>query len=172
MDWNFEVYNSPSALLSAQLPIKRKVNKIILHYSAIPHPPLGKALRQIEAIHKNHTERGWSGIGYHIAVHPSGVLISCRPLKLVGAHCRGHNTGSVGVVMLTDREYLSTNPPLLQWVTVDLLKQLCTAFNIDRTQVFLHKQFNQTECPPITREFEEYLHKAGFTSIQRGGNNG
>jgi N-acetylmuramoyl-L-alanine amidase len=169
-DWKFEMFVDPNEYIKKQGQITRRLDKIVLHYSAVEHPPLGKLLEHIAAIDKWHREHnGWSGIGYHIAVHPSGYFVSCRPLNLVGAHCRGHNIGSIGVVMLCDEEYLKSSPPLLQWTTIKLLKALCSAYNIDRAAVFLHKQFNQTNCPPISEAFEKYLHEAGFTSIRRDG---
>ena len=170
--WTFKIYNSPKTLLEEQPSITRKINKIVLHYTAVPHAPIGKALAQLEAIDTYHKNKGWTGIGYHIAVHPSGHVISCRPLNLSGAHCRGHNRDSVGVVMMTDADYLQTNPPLLMWVVVDTLKTLCQHFGISRESVFLHKQYNKTDCPPITQHFEKYLHEAGFKNINRlGGGN-
>jgi hypothetical protein len=167
--WDFVAYKSADALLEEQLPLKREVNKIVLHYTAIPHPPMGKAINQLEAIDNYHREHNrWKGIGYHIAIHPSGLVIACRPLRLAGAHANGHNLHSIGVVMMCDADYLQTNPPLLHWVVVDTLKTLCIKLGIDRENVFLHRQLNKTQCPPITKHFEEYLHKAGFTSISTG----
>lgn len=167
--WSFAVYNSPRTLIEEQLPVRRTINKIVLHYSAVPNPSVGNLLKHLEAIDETHRERGYMGIGYHIAVHPSGLVVACRPLRISGAHCRGHNNASVGVVMLSNKQYLQTNPPLLQWVTVDTLKQLCIMLGVDRHSVFLHRQLNRTECPPITREFEKYLHDAGFINVSLGG---
>ncbi|MEM4168001.1 MAG: N-acetylmuramoyl-L-alanine amidase [Candidatus Caldarchaeum sp.] len=165
--WQFKTYNSIASLLLEQQPIGRKINKIVLHYSAVPHPPLGKVLEHVAAIDKFHREKnGWVGIGYHIAIHPSGVIVSCRPLRVVGSHSRGHNTGSVGVVMLCDSDYLKSDPPLLVSTVIHVLNGLCSELGIDKGAVFLHRQLNQTICPPITERFLGQLHKAGFTNVR------
>ncbi|MEM4168044.1 MAG: N-acetylmuramoyl-L-alanine amidase [Candidatus Caldarchaeum sp.] len=164
--WQFKTYNTVGSLLLEQQPIGRKINKIVLHYSAVPHPPLGKVIEHVNAIDRFHREKnGWTGIGYHIGIHPSGVLVSCRPLRIVGSHAKGHNTGSVGVVMLCDSDYLKTDPPLLISTTVHVLNGLCSELGIDKGAVFLHRQLNQTVCPPITMNFLNQLRNAGFTNV-------
>jgi hypothetical protein len=39
----------------------------------------------------------WSDIGYHHLIDRDGTLAVGRPIERVGAHVRGHNTGTIGV---------------------------------------------------------------------------
>jgi len=45
-----------------------------------------------------HLQRGWSGIGYHYVVKLDGTIEKGRPDWKVGAHVKGFNRNSIGVV--------------------------------------------------------------------------
>lgn len=167
--WQFKVYQSINELLAEQRPVKRQINKIVLHYSAIPAPAPKRIIEQLEAIDKYHREaNGWKGIGYHIAIHPNGTVASCRPLRLSGAHANGHNNTSIGVVMLID-DFVANSPEPLMSTTIGVLGALCKEFSIPKEAVFLHRQLNPTVCPPIGQAFVDKLRKSGFTSISLKG---
>ncbi len=53
-----------------------------------------------EALLRFHRSLGWSGIGYHFAVSPDGVVYNTRPFDVQGAHAYGRNSGSLGIVLL------------------------------------------------------------------------
>lgn len=60
--------------------------------------PIGNKVAEIDRWHK---DRGWSGgIGYHYVIDRSGVFSKGRPLDKVGAHVKGHNTGTVGICLI------------------------------------------------------------------------
>ena len=46
-------------------------------------------MRSIQSFHQN--TRGWSDIGYHYVIMPSGRIYEGRGYGVVGAHCPGHN---------------------------------------------------------------------------------
>ena len=71
----------------------RAINKIILHCSATPE---GRHTT-VEDIRLWHKQRGWSDIGYHYVIYLDGTIHNGRPIKQIGAHTKGHNTGSIGV---------------------------------------------------------------------------
>lgn len=72
----------------------RKINKIIIHCSATPE---GREL-DFGEIKKWHVEgNGWSDVGYHYIIHLDGVVEHGRPLENAGAHCKGHNSDSIGI---------------------------------------------------------------------------
>lgn len=50
-----------------------------------------------EMVDEWHLARGWSGIGYHYLISAGGIVRKGRADSTVGAHCHGHNTGSIGV---------------------------------------------------------------------------
>lgn len=45
-----------------------------------------------------HKQRGWKGIGYHYVVDLNGNIEKGRPDWKIGAHVKGHNRHSIGVV--------------------------------------------------------------------------
>lgn len=73
---------------------RRNVREIIVHCTATRR---GREVSVAE-IDRWHRERGFAGIGYHYVVHADGKVEPGRSEGLAGAHCRGHNAFSVGVV--------------------------------------------------------------------------
>jgi N-acetylmuramoyl-L-alanine amidase len=76
----------------------RAINKIILHCSATTE---GRRTT-VEDIRNWHKQRGFNDIGYHYVVYLDGSIHNGRDVELVGAHTKGHNTGSIGFVMLAE----------------------------------------------------------------------
>ena len=72
----------------------RTITLIIIHCSATPD---GKNL-SFEACRADHIRhRGFKDIGYHYYVTRDGTVHRGRPEEVVGAHCRNHNSHSIGV---------------------------------------------------------------------------
>lgn len=72
----------------------RTISLIIIHCSATPE---GQSL-SVEACRQDHIQhRGFNDIGYHFYITRDGEIHPGRPLEKVGAHCRHHNTHSIGV---------------------------------------------------------------------------
>lgn len=71
----------------------RPIDRIIIHCSATPE---GREV-SAEEIRQWHRQRGFADIGYHFVVHRDGRVDTGRPLTQTGAHCRGHNKGSIGI---------------------------------------------------------------------------
>ncbi len=72
----------------------RTITLIIIHCSATPE---GKSL-SAEACRLDHIlHRGFRDIGYHFYITRDGEIHQGRSLEKVGAHCRNHNTHSIGI---------------------------------------------------------------------------
>ncbi len=71
----------------------RKINEIIVHCTATA---AGKevSVKQIDAWHRS---CGYKSIGYHFVVTINGTVLTGRPVKEAGAHCKGHNAHSIGI---------------------------------------------------------------------------
>jgi hypothetical protein len=94
----------------------RKIAKIVIHCSASPNGKQ-KTLEQLRAEHK---ARGFSDIGYHWIIQPSGQLLPGRKEGIVGAHVQGHNSDSIGVCMIGLSKFT-----LQQWGTLaEIVSQL------------------------------------------------
>ena len=72
----------------------RKINKIILHSTATPE---GRDI-DAEDIKRWHIMKGWATIGYHYVVKLDGTIQNGRSVHDVGAHTKGLNRTSIGVV--------------------------------------------------------------------------
>lgn len=72
----------------------RVINHIVVHCTAT------KEHQEVSAadIDRWHKQRGWSGIGYHYVVKLDGTVEKGRSDSQIGAHVKGHNTDSIGVV--------------------------------------------------------------------------
>lgn len=81
------------------------VTEVILHTSATPGGWANgmTVLDVVGEIDRWHKERGWKGIGYHRVIMPNGDIGVGRSIYDIGAHVRGHNTGSIGICLIPVR---------------------------------------------------------------------
>ncbi len=75
----------------------RKINEIILHCSATP-ASMDIGAKEIRDWHVNGNH--WRDIGYHWVIRRDGTVEKGRPEYQAGAHCKGHNSNSIGVCMV------------------------------------------------------------------------
>lgn len=92
------------------------IKYLVVHCSDSPND------RDVTAadIHQWHLQRGWDGIGYHAVIRRNGAIERGRPLYWIGAHVKGHNSGSLGVCLVgrdqfTDEQYRSLELLLQEW---------------------------------------------------------
>ena len=71
----------------------RRIDTIIIHCSATPY---NSKLDPVALI-KSHRKRGFNGCGYHFYIRRDGEICDMRPVERIGAHCKGHNEGSIGI---------------------------------------------------------------------------
>lgn len=117
--------------------VKRESTEyIILHHRA------GNG--DVQSIHNGHLSNGWSGIGYHFYVRKDGTIYRGRPIEMVGAHCTGQNTCSVGVCFEGnfERETMSDEQIKAGNELIWYIKSLYPYAEIMR-----HCDFNETACP-------------------------
>ena len=80
----------------------RDINEIIVHCTATrPDWWQGRTTEEkVAEIKLWHTrDRKWKNIGYHYLIDRDGTVAKGRPVEQVGAHCKGHNTGTIGVAL-------------------------------------------------------------------------
>lgn len=136
----------------------RKIRYLAIHCSAtkaninasitLPGEDIGAA--EIRRWHMS-PERGYSDIGYHYVIRRNGALESGRPLKRVGAHVSGHNSGSIGICLvggLDERGQAENNFEPRQW---ESLKALLTRLKADFPEAIIqgHRDFPSVkkDCP-------------------------
>ncbi len=111
----------------------RNITQIIVHCSATPRGRENDA-KDINAWHKN---RGWSGIGYHYVILPSGEIQYGRNVNYIGAHVKGYNKNSIGICVVggTDENYVAKE----DYFTADQMVFL------ESFLVKLHKMYPKSE---------------------------
>ena len=135
----------------------RELNRIILHCTATP------SWREVsvDEIRRWHVEgNGWSDIGYHYVILLDGTIARGRPLDVAGAHVKGHNKDSVGVVYVggTDvtgqpQDTLNSNQLFGLYKVVTSLRNLFGPLTLHG-----HNEFSDKACPSfIVSEKLPYL---------------
>lgn len=77
----------------------RAIKKIIIHCSDTPYNKDFSAA-DIDSWHR---ERGFNMIGYHYVIRLDGTVEIGRSESVIGAHCKGHNSDSIGICYIGGR---------------------------------------------------------------------
>lgn len=77
----------------------RPINEIIIHCTATtPNWWSDKSAQEkVDEVRRWHLDRGWSDVGYHYLIDRNGQVVEGRPIERIGAHVKGHNTGTIGI---------------------------------------------------------------------------
>ena len=130
----------------------RKISEIILHCSATRE---GKAFT-VSDIDRWHRERGWKGCGYHYVITLDGKVEQGRPEQVVGAHCTGRNSDSIGVCYIGGCDMVGkskdTRTPEQKKAMVTLVRQLMQTHGIGIENVRCHNEFSTKACPSFSVE--------------------
>ena len=134
--------------------------KIIVHHTATPNvPDLSQGAADVLArtIQKFHMDRrGWIDTGQHFTISRGGFVLEGRHRSLEalragdrqveGAHCVGQNVLAVGIE--NQGTYMSGRPPSQLWNSLRALcAYTCQQYGIDPTEIYGHRDFNDTACP-------------------------
>ena len=123
----------------------RRLDKIILHCA-------DTRIDQdfsVEDVRHWHKARGWSDIGYHYYIKCDGSLHEGRPLYRIGSHCKGKNTGSIGVCFEGGKDAFN-----LKWDKptdnqIKTVKKLIESLRNDYGDLTVHGhyEFSSKGCP-------------------------
>lgn len=126
---------------------RRPVDKIIIHCAATyPKQDIDAA-----TIDRWHKELGWSGIGYHAVIKKDGTLECGRDIEVIGAHCVGYNTCSVGICLIgglneAGRACGVYTEPQMRTLAI-VVRALMEHYKIDARRVYGHQDFANKACP-------------------------
>ena len=129
----------------------RENEKIVVHCSATQE---GKNI-SAATIDKWHKKRGWRGIGYHYVIALDGSMEYGRPVEQIGAHVKGMNKNSIGIVYIGGVE--AERGPDGDWVAKDtrtpeqketllMLLKVLKKLHPDAT-IHGHNEFAAKSCP-------------------------
>ena len=126
----------------------RPISEIIFHCAATPE---GREFDRSD-INAWHKQRGWSMIGYHYVILRNGTIQEGRPIGMVGAHCEGHNTGTIGIVYIggltaDGKKPKDTRTPEQISAALGLVSALKEKFKIGR-RVRGHNEYNKGKACP------------------------
>lgn len=135
-------------------PNKRTIKELIVHCTATPE---GKDYT-VDTIRQWHLQRGFSDIGYHYVIHLDGTISKGRDESVVGAHCTGHNTYSIGVCYVggckaDGKTPKDTRTSAQKQALLDLLKELKGKYK--GASIHSHKDYANKACPSFdaTKEY-------------------
>jgi N-acetylmuramoyl-L-alanine amidase len=130
-----------------------KPNRIFIHCSATTE---GKDFTA-DDIDRWHRARGWSGIGYHKVVRLDGTVERGRADTTIGAHVRGHNTNSLGIVYIggvgIDGKPKDTRTPMQHRQLVNEVLNWMEMYDIPVRDVYGHYEFAAKACPSFDMEY-------------------
>lgn len=134
----------------------RTIKEIIVHCTATPE---GR-IETVESVRNMHKARGFSDIGYHYLIGLNGERWEGRNVNLVGAHCEGHNSNSIGVCYVggVDKKMQAkdTRTEKQKDALVALLKDLRKLY--PKAKIYGHRDFDKKgkACPSFdaTKEYK------------------
>jgi N-acetyl-anhydromuramyl-L-alanine amidase AmpD len=94
----YDAATNPGGWYVYPKPLTEALNTLVVHHSALP---LSDGPREIQ---RKHRRRGFADIGYHFVIDAEGRIYAGRDVSVRGAHTGGHNTGTLGVVLLGNFE--------------------------------------------------------------------
>ena len=131
--------------------MEHKPEKITIHCSVTKN---GERI-PAAIIKKWHTDppprgHGWSDIGYHLIIQPTGEVENGRGLNIIGSHVKGHNTGNIGICLIGNDRFDMRQLDSLKY-NVDAIMM---TYNIDWGDIYCHYEFDTAQrqgksCPNI-----------------------
>ena len=136
--------------------IPRLINEIIIHCTDTP-PRSDIGIKEIDVWHR---QKGYDEIGYHIVIRLNGTIEFGRAINKVGAHCKGHNSYSIGICYVGGQDVFGnrcdTRTPQQKEALAIVLDFLTRALPI--TKIHGHKYYNDKKLCPCFDVESEYAH--------------
>lgn len=125
----------------------RPITEIIVHCAATkPSMDIGA-----DWIHKIHVQQNkWLDVGYHYIIRRNGAQEDGRPMHQIGAHCKGHNSGTIGICMvggLSETGQPENNFTTVQFQSIQLLIGYLKERYPTITKLSGHNDYANRACP-------------------------
>jgi len=139
----FDARLNPEGVLTYSDDLQGVLNTIVIHHSAFP----SAGPTEIQSLHMD--GRGFADVAYHFMVNSEGLIYEGREINIRGAHVKGYNTGSVGIVLLGN--FNTGQPSNAQFTSLQMLVDYLR-YTYEIPYLAGHKDYpNQspdgTECP-------------------------
>ena len=123
----------------------RTITEIIIHCSATRE---GQAFTAKD-IDRWHRQQGYTMIGYHYVILLNGTVEKGRPIKQIGAHCKGHNAHSIGICYIGGLDQsgnpCDTRTEQQRHAMKKLIETLLVRYK--NATVHGHREFANKDCP-------------------------
>jgi hypothetical protein len=91
----------------------------------------------------------WKDIGYHFIVRKDGTIEKGRADDIIGAHVRGHNSGSLGIVWVGRWHFNEAQ----KWAVLYLYHYIRIKYGINWGDWYGHYEFTDKKtCPNLEME--------------------
>lgn len=123
----------------------REIDKIIIHCSATPEGH-DVTVKEIDRWHK---ERGYAAIGYHYVITLDGQVHKGRAEEIKGAHCKGHNSKSIGICYVGGCDKDMNPKDTRTFEQKNSLIQLVNSLKLKYPNATIHghNEFSSKSCP-------------------------
>ena len=125
----------------------RNIDEVILHCS-------DTRMDQnfdIEDIRRWHvSDNGWSDVGYHFVILLDGTIQKGRDLDIAGAHCKNHNSTTIGVCLMGGKKADGSKwdaPTKAQKDSFVILRLALDIVTGKELQVSPHSKYSTKSCP-------------------------
>lgn len=131
---------------------RKHTNQIIIHYTETQE----YQDFDIYDVREWHKQRGFSEVGYHFLIKIDGIVEIGRDMDLIGAHCYGQNSDSVGICYVGGK---CTDGTLADTRTPEQMKSIQTVIDYVRAvyghlPVFGHNDYSDKVCPGYDAKIE------------------
>jgi len=166
VEGTYDAVANPGGWYTYTEPLANALNTIIIHHSALP---LSDGPREIQKKHT--TTKGYADIAYHFVIDAAGNIYEGRDIYARGAHTGGHNTGTIGIVLLGNFE--ETTPLEIQMTQLETLSR-CLKDTYAITHIAGHRDFQpgvtvcpgdnlEARIPELARDLNLEFGTAGYT---------
>lgn len=150
----------------------RNVDSVILHHTWKPRAEWYTGALTWEAVRRYHMTNPdllWEDIGYHVGIGPDDGIWLLRPIEKIGAHTKGKNSRSIGVVMVGNFDEGEENPYESGYATaIEVLVAVCRSYGLKPDDIYLHRDFNSYKTCPGTRIKREDVRRMVENKLTRG----
>lgn len=134
--------------------LDRDISTIHIHHTWMPSAKQYEN-GSVEQMYRFQTDvMGEATRGPHFLISPTGGVWLARPLQMLPASIKGHNTGAISVTLIIngDEEMPSDAQAL---TSGQLLQSIMTRFSLTERDIILHSELSNKACPGknISRSF-------------------
>jgi hypothetical protein len=140
----------------------RKIDAVHMHHTFIPRKTQFRGVGTIEAMERDHRQRGFSDIAQHITIAPDGTVWTGRSWNQAPASATGHNGNSVSGPFMFEtvgdfdrgEEVLGGDQKETVLATIVAIQK---QFGLSPESLRFHNQMSSKTCPGSAIDYDDFL---------------